>query len=645
MDVPCPPVPAYWRTYLALRESLRIAVDPPGAKLPSRAELARRHGVSPETVRRALGLLQDEGYVRTIRGVGTFVAEKQPGGDAPESMSEADTAASATLPSTSEVMEEVLRQMPAGVLIASVPSGRLLLCNEQVDRIWRHDFPPSEDVAHYYQHRQGFHPDGRPYMPEEWPLARSIQTGELVAGEEVEILRGDGTRGTMRASSGPVRDRSGRVVAAVGAYYDITERKRAQEAQQFLSEAGVLLASSLDYEATLQSLARLAVPYLADWLTIDTIEEDGRVRRLVIAHADPANAELAERLKEQSPRYRPELQVRSGIPRVLQTGRSEFYPEVTDSVLLGLGRSSEHLRIIRKIGMRSIMLVPLVARGRVLGALACARAESGRGYEPSDLALAEELARRAALAVDNALLYREAQRAVRVRDDFLASASHELRTPLGHIKGFVSTLRQSDVDWDEGTRRDFLGEIERESDRLSEMITNLLDMSRIESGGLDPVERSPAPLGTLVSRGVARVRGLLDGRPVLVDMAAQLPPVPVDDAQIERVVANLVENAARYSPAGSPIHISAMRVGGEVELKVEDEGSGISACEQERVFEKFYRGMDHGSGVGGTGLGLAICRGIVEAHGGSIRATNRPDGGACLTVRLPLAIQAIESHQ
>jgi K+-sensing histidine kinase KdpD len=166
--------------------------------------------------------------------------------------------------------------------------------------------------------------------------------------------------------------------------------------------------------------------------------------------------------------------------------------------------------------MRSIMLVPLVARGRVLGALACARAESGRGYEPSDLTLAEELARRAALAVDNALLYREAQRAVRVRDDFLASASHELRTPLGHIKGFASTLRQSDVDWDEGTRRDFLGEIERESDRLSEMITNLLDMSRIESGGLDPVERSPAPLGTLVSRGVARVRGLLDGRPVLV---------------------------------------------------------------------------------------------------------------------------------
>jgi two-component system sensor histidine kinase KdpD len=124
-----------------------------------------------------------------------------------------------------------------------------------------------------------------------------------------------------------------------------------------------------------------------------------------------------------------------------------------------------------------------------------------------------------------------------------------------------------------------------------------------------------------------------------------LPPVPVDDAQIERVVANLVENAARYSPAGSPIGISAMRVGGEVELKVEGEGSGISACEQERVFEKFYRGTGAGSGVGGTGLGLAICRGIVEAHGCSIRATNRPDGGACLTVRLPLAIQAIEAHQ
>ncbi len=645
LDVPHPPVPAYWRTYVALRDSLRIAVGPPGAKLPSQAELARRHGVSLETVRRALRLLQDEGYIHIIHGVGTFVSEQRPTSEAPESMSEADTISSATLQSTSELLEEVLRQMPAGVLIASVPSGRLLLCNEQVDRIWLHDFPPSEDVAHYYQHRQGLHPDGRPYTPEEWPLVRSIKTGELVAGEEVEILRGDGTRGTMRASSGPVHDRSGRVIAAVGAYYDITERKRDQEAQQFLSEAGVLLASSLDYEATLQSLARVAVPHLADWLAIDTIEEDGRVRRLVIAHADPAHAGLAEQLKDQYPQYRPDLKVRSGIPRVLQTGTSEFYPEVTDSVLVGLGRSSEHLRIIRKIGMRSIMLVPLVARGRVLGALACARAESGRRYESSDLALAEELASRAALAIDNALLYREAQRAVRVRDDFLASASHELRTPLGHVKGFVSTLRQSDVDWDEETRRDFLGEIEREADRLSGMITNLLDMSRIESGGLEPLERSPAPLSALVSRGVARVRGLLEGRRVLVDMAADLPPVPVDDAQIERVVANLVENAARYSPAGRPVRISAMVVGGKAQLRVEDEGSGIPACDQERVFEKFYRSTPNGSGVGGTGLGLAICRGIVEAHGGSIWAANRPGGGACLTVHLPLAIQAIEAHQ
>ncbi len=645
MDVPRPPVPAYWRTYLTLRESLQAGDLSPCERLPSQAALARRHAVSLATMRRALQLLQEEGCVHTRHGVGTFVAKQPPTHEPLPCMSQDEVTSSPIFSSLNQVMEEVLRQMPAGVLIAEVPSGRLLLCNEQVDRIWRHDFPPSEDVASYYQHRQGFHSDGRPYTPEEWPLVRSIRGGEVIADEEIEIQRGDGSRGTMRASSGPVRDREGRVVAAVGAYYDITERKRTQEAQRFLAEAGVLLASSLDYEATLESMAHLAVPHLADWLAVDIIQEDGQVRRLVVAHANSSGTELAQQLKEQYPQYRPDLNVTSGIPGVLQTGRSEFYPEVTDSALVGLGRSSEHLRIIREIGMRSIMIVPLVARGRVLGALACAHAESGRIYEQSDLALAEELARRAALAIDNAWLYREAQRAVMVRDDFLASASHELRTPLGHIKGFVSTLRQPDVEWDEETRRDFLTEIEREADRLSGMITNLLDMSRIESGGLDPVERLPAPLSTLVARGADRVHGLLDGRSVLIDVLADLPPVPVDDAQIERVVANLLENAARYSPPGSPIRVSALLVGGEVELRVEDEGPGIPVCEHERVFEKFYRCAADGPGVGGTGLGLAICRGIVQAHGGSIWAANRPEGGACFTFRLPLAASVSEGSR
>ncbi len=371
-------------------------------------------------------------------------------------------------------LEEVLRQMPAGVIIAEASAGRLILVNEQVELIWRHPLPPADSLERYYKHRSGFRPDGRPYGPEEWPLVRSVSSGEIVRDEEIEIVCGDGTRARMCTSSGPVYDREGRIAAAVGTYQDITERKRAEAALRMLSEAGMLLGSSLDYETTLQKVANLAIPHMADWCAVDIIGEDGQVRRLAVAFSDPSKADLADRMRRQYPHYRADASVLAGIPKVLHTGRPEFYPEVDEVQLTALARNPEHLRITREIGLKSIVIVPLVARGRVLGAIACAYAESGRRYEESDLTLAQELARRAALAVDNARLYREAQRAVRVRDEFLASASHELRTPLSHIKGFVSTLRQTDVEWDEETRRDFLTEIEREADRLSRMIGDLL---------------------------------------------------------------------------------------------------------------------------------------------------------------------------
>ncbi len=532
--------------------------------------------------------------------------------------------------------EEVLRQMPAGVIIAEASSGRLILVNEQVEQIWRHPFPPADNLEHYYTHMSGFHPDGRPYGPEEWPLVRSVSSGEVVRDEEIEIVRGDGTRGTMCASSGPVYGREGRIVAAVGTYQDVTERKRAEGALRMLAEAGMILASSLDYETTLQRVASLAIPRMADWCAVDIIGEDGQVRRLGVAHADPSKADLADQLRSQYPRYRADLRVLAGLPRVLQTGRSEFYPEVDEAQLATLARNPEHLRITQQIGMRSIIIVPLVARGRVLGAIACAYAESGRRYTMADLALAEELARRAALAVDNARLYREAQRAVRVRDDFLASASHELRTPLSHIKGFVSTLRQTDVEWDEETRRDFLAEIEREADRLSGMVGDLLDMSRIESGGFQPTELLPASMSAIVERGLDRVRGMLDCRRVAVDVPEDLPSVLIDAEQIERVLANLVENAAKYSPPDALIRVAAKSLGGEIEVRVEDRGPGIPPEHLERIFDKFFRYEGTEPVVPGTGLGLAICRGIVHAHGGRIWAENYPGGGR-LVLRLPVA--------
>jgi signal transduction histidine kinase len=321
----------------------------------------------------------------------------------------------------------------------------------------------------------------------------------------------------------------------------------------------------------------------------------------------------------------------------LRTGQAECISDIPPELLVRVAKDADSLELLRALEPRSYIGVPLVARGQTLGAVFLVTAESGRRYGPDDLALAEELARRASQAIDNARLYAQLEQAVRVRDEFLAATSHELRTPLAHVKGFVSTLRQADVQWDEATRQDFLEEIERETDRLARLISNLLDISRIESGGLEHAERAPTSPRALVTGGLDRVRFLLGQRQVAVDVPDDLLPVCVDSTQLAGVFANLVENAAKYTPPESPLRLVGRLVDGGVELRVEDQGPGIPPDDLERIFDKFVRSSTMRSSVPGTGLGLAICRGIVRANGGRIWAENRPTGGAAFVVWLPLA--------
>lgn len=219
----------------------------------------------------------------------------------------------------------------------------------------------------------------------------------------------------------------------------------------------------------------------------------------------------------------------------------------------------------------------------------------------------------------------------------ISLVSHELRTPLGHIRGFAGTLLQEDVEWDEATRREFLRDIEREVERLDRMIEDLLDTSRMQAGALVSTERCLVAPVDLIAAGLERVRGLLAGREIVVDVPADLPELAVDPPALARVVSNLAENAAKYSPTGAPIRVSARRDGERVTLAVEDSGPGIPPDDLERVFEKFVRVQRPGlPPVPGAGLGLAICRGIVAAHGGAIRAEGREGGGARFVVSLPL---------
>ena len=265
---------------------------------------------------------------------------------------------------------------------------------------------------------------------------RSLRTGEVVRDEEMDFRSPAGDLGTLRANAAPIRDPDGRVIAAVTTWFDITERKRAEEAQRFLADAGAVLAASLDPDATLERIARLAVPALADWCAVDILQEDRSVRRVAVVHADPAKVRLVQELMD---RYPPRLDAPDGA--VLRTGEPLLLPEMTDDQLAACARDADHLAMLRRLGPRSCIVAPLSARGRVLGTITLVSAESGRRYGPADLALAVELGRRAALAVDNARLFRELQEADRRKDDFLAMLAHELRNPLAPIRNAAQVLK------------------------------------------------------------------------------------------------------------------------------------------------------------------------------------------------------------
>jgi two-component system, OmpR family, sensor histidine kinase KdpD len=232
------------------------------------------------------------------------------------------------------------------------------------------------------------------------------------------------------------------------------------------------------------------------------------------------------------------------------------------------------------------------------------------------------------------------QRTDALRAALLSSVSHDLRTPLASIKAAASSLLQEDVQWDEETKRSFARSIEQEADRLNGLVSNLLDMSRIEDGALKP-EKELYMLPELIQDVLDRLKPLLVDRDVRMQVPVDLPPIELDYMQIDQVLTNLIENAVRYTPKDSPIEVSARCEGSNIVISVADRGPGIPTGDLDRVFDKFYRVLDGKQPMGhpsGSGLGLAVCKGLVEAHGGRIWAELREGGGVIFSVLLPLGV-------
>jgi len=537
-------------------------------------------------------------------------------------------------------LAQVLHQLPAGVIIAD-RAGKIIYGNDEVARIWRSPLIQSQSVEEY-SFWQGFDPkDGHRLRSEEWALARALE-GERILSQQVEILRGDGTRGFISNSGAPLRDEAGRIVGGVVAFNDVTAQKEAEKQRdrlmdemRFLSEVSEVLSLSLDYDKTLTRLTRLLVPRLADYCSVETAKEDGSIGDFVaVAHNDPAKVALVHELRK---RYPTPPDAEHGIPRVLRTGEPEWFPEITEEMHRTSTSDPVELEMVLALGLRSYLAVPLTARGRTFGVISLAMAESGRRLGARDLALTQEIARRAAYAIDNARLYRLAREASAVRDNLLAIVSHDLKNLLGTIVLSGAAISRSLGDPAKLPKAQRAAEvIQRTGERMDRLIHDLVDVAQIQMGRLAMVKRMHDPAAILAEAAEA-FSGQAQEKGVVLEHASErdLPQLSCDRERVLQVLSNLLSNAIKVTPAGGRIAARCERRGGDVVFAVSDTGPGIVDEELPHVFERYFRGQR--TEYKGMGLGLAIVKGIVDAHDGWVMADSGVGAGATFSFGLPVA--------
>ena len=426
-------------------------------------------------------------------------------------------------------------------------------------------------------------------------------------------------------------------------FRDVSRRRRAEEAQRFLAEASRQLAGSLSVAETLATITRLAVTDFADWCVVDIVHDDGSIEAVSSAHRDPAREPLVRELQERFGSDR-------SVPRrarALETGETVMLAEVTDEMMQASARAPRHLELLRALAPSSLLIVPHVARGRMLGTIFFASSTPGRRYDDEDRRTAEDLAGRCALAIDNARLYEQARRALQVRDEFFSNVSHDLKTPLTTIKGIIQLLMRRSLRGEVDPQRlvPSLEKVAVTVDAMRSQIDDILDLTLLQPGQALALRLRPTDLVEL-ARGVVRAhRRMTERHTIVFEAEVSALTATVDAPRIERVLNNLLDNALKYSVGGTV----AVRVGREESaagaqalLSVRDEGIGIPAADRERIFDRFHRAPNVQGRADGTGLGLTSAAQLVRQHGGTIAVESEEGTGSTFTVRLPLGPDAEE---
>lgn len=460
---------------------------------------------------------------------------------------------------------------------------------------------------------------GRERTPEDWPLGVAIRSGRSLRGDEDSFASRSRPFFPVSFTAVPLREES-RLTGAVLVFQDIMELKRAESRQRFLAEAGMILGASLERGRTLTAIARLAVPSLAEACFVDLVDEEGEVEPLEPAVSSPGGYALVARYRAQSLR----LEEDSYLASVLRTGRPLLSPRVARP------SSSDGE------GARSLMVVPLIARRR-LGAITFLGKESTLGYSEDDLVFAEEVARRAAMAMENARLFEEAQTAVRTRDDLLAVVSHDLGNALGNVLlSSTLLLRELPAGDGGGRARRHAEMIHQTAERTRRLIHDLLDIASIEAGQLS-LEAGCQRVGDLVRDALEMERPV--GEEKALRLECELSgrgdeEVLCDRDRILQVFANLLGNAIKFTPGGRSVRVLVEIHPPEAWFLIRDSGPGIPQEQLPHLFDRFWQAKQ--TRRLGTGLGLSIAKAIVEAHGGRIWVESQLGAGSTFVFTLPL---------
>lgn len=404
---------------------------------------------------------------------------------------------------------------------------------------------------------------------------------------------------------------------------------------RFLNEATKILASSLDYKKTLANLAKIVTPHLAEWCGIDIVTDEGKLQNIVVAHKDPEKVKWAKVLQKK---YPADLSTNSGVARVISTGKPELYSHISQNILLQSARDEEHLKMLKSIGFKSIMIVPLIGQNKTLGAISFIASGSEKHFTKEDLFFAEELAARAANAIDNAILYQKSLEGIRIRDEFLNIASHELKTPLTSLQLQMQLLMSLASDTSSSINvvilKKLLAAGEQQTKRLGNLITNLLDVSRMTGKKIE-LEKAKFELNMLIAEVVDRFESTLkhSGSKVIFENHEKIIG-KWDKFKLDQVATNLLSNAIKYGN-GKNIKISLKKENEKAVLMIKDKGMGMRKEEIKKIFDRFVR-TEAAKKYGGLGLGLYISKQIVEAHKGNISVSSSPQQGTEFTIKLPL---------